>query len=59
MELLRSPNLASKRWIYEQYDTTVRTNTVVRPGGDAGVIRFRGTRGGWPPPPTATAATAG
>jgi phosphoribosylformylglycinamidine synthase subunit PurL len=46
MELLRSPNLASKRWIYEQYDSTVRTSTVVRPGGDAGVIRFRGSRRG-------------
>ncbi|CAN5668533.1 phosphoribosylformylglycinamidine synthase subunit PurL [soil metagenome] len=46
MSLLQSPNLASKRWIYEQYDTTVRTSTVVRPGGDAGVIRFRGSRRG-------------
>ncbi|HUF77051.1 MAG TPA: phosphoribosylformylglycinamidine synthase subunit PurL [Longimicrobiales bacterium] len=42
--LLGSPNLASKRWIYHQYDTTVRTSTAVRPGGDAGVIRIRGTR---------------
>ena len=41
--LLGSPNVASKRWIYEQYDTTVRTATAVRPGGDAGVIRIRGT----------------
>jgi phosphoribosylformylglycinamidine synthase len=41
--LLGSPNVASKRWIYEQYDTTVRTSTAVRPGGDAGVIRIRGT----------------
>ena len=41
--LLSSPNVASKRWIYEQYDSTVRTATVVRPGGDAGVIRIRGT----------------
>ena len=41
--LLRSPNVASKRWIYEQYDTTVRTGTAVRPGGDSGVIRIRGT----------------
>ncbi len=46
LELLASPNIASKAWIYEQYDTTVRTNTVVRPGGDAGVIRFRGSRRG-------------
>jgi len=41
--LLGSPNVASKRWIYHQYDTTVRTSTAVRPGGDAGVIRIRGT----------------
>ncbi len=43
-QLLGSPNVASKRWIYEQYDTTVRTSTVVPPGGDAGVVRIRGTR---------------
>ena len=41
--LLGSPNVASKQWIYHQYDTTVRTNTAVRPGGDSGVIRIRGT----------------
>ncbi len=46
LELLSSPNIGSKRWIYEQYDTTVRTQTVVRPGGSAGVIRVRGTRKG-------------
>jgi phosphoribosylformylglycinamidine synthase len=41
--LLASPNIASKRWVYEQYDTTVRTSTVVRPGSSAGVIRIRKT----------------
>ena len=41
--LLGSPNIASKRWIYHQYDTTVRTGTAIRPGGDSGVIRIRGT----------------
>jgi phosphoribosylformylglycinamidine synthase len=41
--LLGSPNVASKQWIYHQYDTTVRTSTAVRPGGDSGVIRIRGT----------------
>jgi phosphoribosylformylglycinamidine synthase subunit PurL len=41
--LLSSPNIASRAWIYTQYDTTVRTNTVVAPGGDAGVLRVRGT----------------
>ncbi|MEQ1857592.1 MAG: phosphoribosylformylglycinamidine synthase subunit PurL, partial [Longimicrobiales bacterium] len=42
--LLGSPNIASKRWVYGQYDTTIRTSTAVRPGGDAGVIRIRGTQ---------------
>jgi phosphoribosylformylglycinamidine synthase II len=46
LRLLGSPNIASRRWIYEQYDTTVRTNTVVGPGGDAGVLRIRGTSKG-------------
>ena len=43
-KLMASPNIASKRWLYGQYDTTVRTGTVIRPGGDAGVVRLRGTR---------------
>ncbi|HEX8243501.1 MAG TPA: AIR synthase related protein, partial [Longimicrobium sp.] len=41
--LLDSPTVASKRWVYEQYDSTVRTNTVVGPGSDAAVVRLRGT----------------
>ncbi|HEU4643824.1 MAG TPA: phosphoribosylformylglycinamidine synthase subunit PurL [Gemmatimonadaceae bacterium] len=42
--LLSSPTIASKRWVYRQYDTTVRTGTVVAPGqGDAAVLRVRGT----------------
>jgi phosphoribosylformylglycinamidine synthase len=41
--LLDSPTVASKRWVYEQYDSTVRTNTVVGPGSDAAVLRLRGT----------------
>ena len=42
--LLGSPNIASKRWVHEQYDTTVRTNTVVGPGAsDAAVVRLKGT----------------
>ena len=44
LKLMASPNIASKRWIYRQYDTTVRTGTAVRPGGDAGVVRLRGSR---------------
>lgn len=42
--LIASPNIASKRWVFEQYDTMVRTNTVVGPGpSDAAVIRIKGT----------------
>jgi len=43
VRLLSSPNIASKAWVFRQYDTTVRTNTVVGPGGDAAVLRLRGT----------------
>jgi phosphoribosylformylglycinamidine (FGAM) synthase-like enzyme len=39
--LIGSPDLASKRWIWEQYDHLVRGDTLQRPGGDAGVIRLR------------------
>ncbi|HST07667.1 MAG TPA: phosphoribosylformylglycinamidine synthase subunit PurL, partial [Gemmatimonadaceae bacterium] len=42
-QLLSAPTIASKAWAYRQYDSTVRTNTVVGPGGDAGVLRIRGT----------------
>ena len=45
-QLLGSPNLASKEWIYRQYDQFVRTNTVVGPGADAAVIRIKGTTKG-------------
>jgi phosphoribosylformylglycinamidine synthase subunit PurL len=41
--LLTSPTIASKRWVFQQYDHTVRTGTVVGPGGDAAVVRIRGT----------------
>ena len=41
--LLASPNICSKHWIYEQYDSMVQTNTVQGPGGEAGVIRIKGT----------------
>ncbi len=46
LRLLASPELASKRWIYEQYDTSVRTNTLLAPGADAGVIRLKDTHRG-------------
>jgi phosphoribosylformylglycinamidine synthase len=41
--LLASPNIASKRWVFEQYDSMVRTNTSVLPGSDAAVVRIKGT----------------
>jgi phosphoribosylformylglycinamidine synthase len=41
--LLASPNVACKRWVYRQYDSTVRTNTVVGPGSDAAVVRVKGS----------------
>jgi phosphoribosylformylglycinamidine synthase len=44
--LLSSPNLASKEWVYRQYDHFVRSNTVVAPGADAAVIRIKGTSRG-------------
>jgi phosphoribosylformylglycinamidine synthase len=40
IDLLRSPNIASKEWVYRQYDHMVRIGTVVRPGSDAAVIRI-------------------
>jgi phosphoribosylformylglycinamidine synthase subunit PurL len=40
MRLLSSPNLSSKRWVYEQYDHLILGNTVQTPGGDAAVIRL-------------------
>jgi phosphoribosylformylglycinamidine synthase subunit PurL len=43
LKLLTSPNIANKTWVYRQYDTQVRTNTVVMPGGDASVVRIKGT----------------
>src|SRR5262249_21565937 len=42
-QLLSSPTIAAKTWVHRQYDTTVRTNTVIGPGGDAAVIRIRDT----------------
>lgn len=42
--LLASPNICSKRWVYQQYDTMVRTNTAILPGADAAVIRVKETR---------------
>lgn len=44
--LLDSPNIASKEWVYRQYDHFVRSNTVVAPGADAAVIRVKETEKG-------------
>jgi phosphoribosylformylglycinamidine synthase II len=43
-ELLATPDLASKRWIWQQYDHMVMGDTIGRPGGDAGVVRVHGTQ---------------
>jgi len=43
MTLLASPGIASKRWVYRQYDHMVRTNTIVLAGRGAGVVRVKGT----------------
>jgi phosphoribosylformylglycinamidine synthase len=46
-QLLASPNICGKRWVWQQYDHMVQTNTVEAPGsGDAGVIRIKGTERG-------------
>lgn len=45
-DVLRMPAVASKEWVYRQYDSVVRTNTVVGPGSDAAVLRVDGTTRG-------------
>jgi len=46
-QLLASPNTCGKRWVWQQYDHMVQTNTVEAPGaGDAGVIRIKGSQRG-------------
>lgn len=44
LKLVASPNIASKQWVYRQYDHMVRTNTAVLPGADAAVVRIKETR---------------
>lgn len=46
LRLLGSPDLSSRRWIYEQYDHMVMADTVQRPGGDAAVVRIHGSNRG-------------
>jgi phosphoribosylformylglycinamidine synthase len=41
LQLMASPNIASKRWVWEQYDHMVQTNTIVGPGADAAVLRIK------------------
>ena len=43
LKVFSSPNIASKKWVYEQYDSMVRTNTIVGPGCDAAVIYIKDT----------------
>ena len=42
-KILSSPNICSKKWIWEQYDHTVMGDTIQKPGGDSGVVRVHGT----------------
>ncbi|MEP7324379.1 MAG: phosphoribosylformylglycinamidine synthase subunit PurL [Gemmatimonadota bacterium] len=44
--LLQAPSLASKKWVFEQYDSTVQGSTAIRPGGDAGMLHVPGTEFG-------------
>ena len=44
LKLLACPNIASKEWVYEQYDHMVRLDTLVLPGSDAAVLRIKGTK---------------
>mgnify|MGYP003310923834 CR=1 FL=1 len=44
IKLLKTPNISNKSYVFEQYDSTVRTNTMQGPGGDAGVFRIKGTK---------------
>ena len=44
LKLIASPNLASRRWIWQQYDQSVGADTVQRPGGDAAVVRVHGSK---------------
>lgn len=46
LKVIAAPNIASKRWVYEQYDSLVQAGTVVGPGADAAIIRVPGTSKG-------------
>jgi phosphoribosylformylglycinamidine synthase subunit PurL len=44
LKIMGSPNMCSRRWVWEQYDTRVQSNSAQIPGGDAGVVRIRGQK---------------
>ena len=44
LKIMGSPNMSSRRWVWEQYDTRVQSNSAQIPGGDAGVVRIRGKK---------------
>ncbi len=46
LKMMGSPNLASRKWVYRQYDHMVMTNSVVLPGGDSAVLRVKGLKKG-------------
>lgn len=46
LKMISNPNLASKEYIYRQYDYMVRTDTIIRPGHDASLLRIKGTKKG-------------
>ncbi len=46
LKMLGAPNLCSRRWVYRQYDHMVMTNTVILPGGDAALLRVKGSKKG-------------
>ena len=59
LQLMGSPDLASRRWIWEQYDHMVGADTVQRPGGDAAMVRIHGSaQGRWRSRPIARRAIA-
>ena len=45
IKVLASPDMSSRRWVWEQYDHLIRGDTMQRPGGDAAVVRIAGTKG--------------
>ena len=45
IQIVSAPNMCSRRWVWEQYDHLIQGNTVIRPGGDAAVVRIPGGKG--------------